>query len=476
MALKWLTDGSCVLAGPRGVGMARLVIASNRTATPGEPKAGGLAVALWDALVERGGVWFGWSGDIVDKAADAVRTVREGNVEFALADLTPPEHQGYYLGYANRALWPVCHYRVDLARFDDDEWACYEQVNRRFGRLLAGLLRPGDVVWAHDYHFFLLGQELREAGWSGQLGFFLHIPFPAPEIFTALPSHARLAQGLGQFDLLGFQTQRDTANFIRYMVEHHGATHEGDGRLRVFGRTIRAQPFPIGIDPDEIVRFATAEGRSDACRLARIINGRALVLGVDRMDYSKGLLQRLQAFGRLLDDHQELCGQVTFVQIAPPSRENVGAYQDLREDLDRLAGRINSDYSDLDWTPIRYLARGYSRETVSGLYRLARVGLVTPLYDGMNLVAKEYVAAQDPDDPGVLVLSEFAGAAEQLDAALIVNPYDITAIADAIHRGLTMPQAERKARWKDLHAAVVAYDIARWRNEFLRALEPPSFS
>jgi trehalose 6-phosphate synthase len=256
------------------------------------------------------------------------------------------------------------------------------------------------------------------------------------------------------------------------MVEHHGATDHGDGRLEVFDRTIRTAAFPIGIDAAEIAQFAVSEnGRSDANRLAKIIESRALVLGVDRMDYSKGLLQRLQAFGRLLDEHQDLCGHVTFVQIAPPSREDVGAYQDLREELDRLAGSINSSYSDLDWTPIRYLARGYPRETLAGLYRMARVGFVTPLYDGMNLVAKEYIAAQDPEDPGVLVLSEFAGAAEQLSAAIVVNPYDITSMAEAVHRGLTMPKEERRERWRELNAAVEDSNIARWRTDFLAALD-----
>jgi trehalose 6-phosphate synthase len=453
--------------------MGRLIIASNRTATPGEPKAGGLAVALWDALTERGGgLWFGWSGDTVEKESRGVRMFAEGNVDFALADLTEREYNGYYLGYANRALWPVFHYRIDLAEFDDDAFEVYAQVNRRLGSTLAQQLRHGDQVWVHDYHFLLMGQELRNAGWRGEIGFFLHIPFPAPEVFTALPSHQRIARGLADFDLLGFQTERDTANFRRYMVEHHGGRDLGDGRLEVFDRTIEARAFPIGIDPEEIARFATGpEAKRDAERLGRVIDNRALVLGVDRMDYSKGLLQRLQAFGRLLDDHEDFRGRVTFVQIAPPSREMVDAYAELREELDRLAGRINSDYADLDWTPIRYLARGYPRETLAGLYRLARIGLVTPLYDGMNLVAKEFVAAQDPEDPGVLVLSEFAGAAEALDAALIVNPYDINAMADAVRRGLAMPVDERRERWQQLFQAVTERDIGWWRQRYLDALD-----
>ncbi len=451
----------------------RLIIASNRIASPGAERPGGLAVALADALAERGGgVWFGWSGETVERETRGVRLFAEGNVDYALADLTEAEYTGYYLGYSNRTLWPVFHYRVDLAHFDDADFAAYEEVNRRFGRLLAQFTRPDDVIWIHDYHFLLMGQELRASGWDGKMGFFLHIPFPPPEVFTAIPQHQRLARGLCAFDLLGFQTARDTANFRRYLVEQCGAIPHEDGTLRVFDRTVATETFPIGVDPDDIAALAgSAEGRSAAERLGRMGENRALVIGVDRMDYSKGLPQRMEAFGRVLDEHAELHGQVSFVQIAPPSREAVDAYQVLREELDRLAGRINGDYADLDWMPIRYLARSYSRAALSGLYRLSRVGLVTPLYDGMNLVAKEFVAAQSPDDPGALVLSEFAGAAEELQSAILVNPHDIGATADAIWRALSMPLEERSERWEAMNAAIRSHDIAWWRRAFLDALD-----
>ena len=456
--------------------MSRLVVASNRTGTPGGKRAGGLAVALWDALVEKGGgVWFGWSGEVTERESKGVRVVSEAPVDFMLADLTEAEHAGYYLGYANKTLWPVFHYRVDLARFDDGDYEAYEGVNRRFGRLMAQELRKGDLVWVHDYHFLLLGQEIRNNGWRGPIGFFLHIPFPAPEVFAALPAHQRLARGLADFDLVGFQTPQDVENFRRYMQEYHEAEELGEGALRVFGRDVHIEAFPIGIDPSDFAeRAVSPEGRGGAERLGRLLENRALVLGVDRMDYSKGLPQRLQAFGRLLDDNEDLRGSVTFIQIAPPSRETVDAYRDLREELDKLAGRINGDYSDLSWTPIRYIAQSYHRELLAGLYRLARVGLVTPLRDGMNLVAKEFVAAQDPEDPGVLVLSEFAGAAEQLDAALLVNPHDIGGMAEAIRRALYMPLEERKQRWRRLYESVTSEDIAWWRTRFLAALDAVS--
>ncbi len=453
--------------------MGRLIVASNRTATPGEPKAGGLAVALWDALTERGGgVWFGWSGETLERDARGVRLTVEGEVDFALADLTVAEYEGYYLGYANRALWPVFHYRIDLAQFDDDAYVAFEGVNRRFGRLLFQLLRRDDIVWVHDYHFLLLGQELRNNGWQGPTGFFLHIPFPSPELFAALPQHQRLARGMVEFDLIGFQTARDLDNFRRYMVAQHGADLLADGAMRVYDRVVRTDVFPIGIDAEEFARLAEGQmAREAAGRLGRLIESRALVIGVDRMDYSKGLPQRLRAFGRLLDENEALRSRVTLLQIAPPSREGVGAYRDLREELDRLAGRVNAEYSDLDWTPIRYIARSYPREALAGLYRLARAGLVTPLRDGMNLVAKEFVAAQHEGDPGVLVLSEFAGAAERMDAALLVNPHDEAAVAEAVRRALDMPREERVERWRALSAEIRTNGVERWRRSFLAALD-----
>jgi trehalose 6-phosphate synthase len=401
-----------------------------------------------------------------------VRVFAEGPVDFALADLTTEERDGYYLGYANHALWPICHYRVDLAVFDEGAFAVYEAVNRRFARLLAQLLRPDDMVWVHDYHFFALGAELRASGWRGPIGFFLHIPFPAPEVFAALPQHQRLGRALAACDLIGLQTRRDVENFRRYLTGYLDAVEEPDGRLSVDGRSIRVEAFPIGIDPAEIANWAEGpEARAAAARLGRILENRELVIGVDRMDYSKGLPQRLQAFGRLLDEDEALRGRVSFLQIAPPSRESVDAYQQLREELDRLAGRINGDYGDIDWIPIRYLARSYPREALSGLYRLARVGMVTPLWDGMNLVAKEFVAAQSAEDPGALVLSEFAGAAEQLDGALLVNPHDVAAMAGAVRRGLGMAVEERRERWVSLDRAVRGQDVAWWRRAFLDALE-----
>ena len=453
--------------------MARLIGVSNRTAAGGS-KAGGLAVALWEALVRTQGLWVGWSGDVVDTPPRGLQMFEEDGVDFALTPLTEEEHEGYYLGYANRALWPVLHYRVDLANFDEGEFKTYAAVNERFARLLRPRVEAGDLIWIHDYHFIPLGRELRELGLENRLGFFLHIPFPPPEIFMSLPDHGQLARSLCAYDVIGFQTTGDRRNFEKYLVEVFGAQALGDCRWKVQGREVTVRAYPIGIDAEDFVRLSQDEPARDAIeRMEPFLGGRDLILGVDRMDYSKGIPERFEATGRLLDHYPELHGKIAYTQIAPPSRSKVEEYADLREELDGLAGRINGDYGDLDWIPIRYLARSYPREQLAGLYRIAKLALVTPLHDGMNLVAKEYVAAQDPEDPGVLLLSQFAGAAEQLaGGALLVNPHDTSGMADAMHEALMMPLAERKRRWQAMFEVVSAQDIAWWREAFLGDLDP----
>lgn len=454
--------------------MKRLVGVSNRTAAGG-PKAGGLAVALWDALVDRKGLWFGWSGDVAETARRGVELFEEDGVSFAVTDLTEEEYNDYYLGYANRALWPVLHYRVDLANFDEDQYSAYREVNRRFAKLLYPRLEDDDLVWIHDYHFFPMAQDLRDLGWSGRIGFFLHVPFPPPEIIKSVPDHRALCQGLCASDVIGFQTVSDRDNFTKYAVSELGATNDGPETLTLHGRTVCVRAYPIGIDAVEFANLATAEEARDAAARVEpfLTDGRALILGVDRMDYSKGIPNRFEAVGRLLDTDKEIHGRIAYTQIAPPSRTKVEEYAELREELDALAGRINGDYGDLDWIPIRYLARSYPREQLAGLYRLARVALVTPLHDGMNLVAKEFVAAQDPEDPGVLILSQFAGAAEQLkEGALLVNPYDITSMADAIREALSMPLSDRKRRFQKMNDVIHAQHIGWWREAFMADLDP----
>ena len=447
--------------------MGRLIGVSNRTAADPNARAGGLAVALWDALVATEGTWFGWSGRQVNEARGIEMFSDEG-VDFALVDLTYEEYERFYLGYSNRALWPVFHYRTDLANFDDDDFAGYEQVNHRFARLLSKQLQKDDTVWVHDYHFCLFGEELRQHGFDGRIGYFLHIPFPAPEVFRTLPEHKRLARAMTAYNLIGFQTEDHRANFERYLVEFAGGKKLEGGIVAVHGRRVQLKAYPIGIDVDDFASLADQEeARKASARIGKFLGGRELVLGVDRMDYSKGLPQRFEAVGRLIKDYPDLHGKVSYTQIAPPSRTKVEEYAELREQLDQLSGSINGDHGDLDWIPIRYLARSYPREELAGLYRIARVGLVTPLRDGMNLVAKEFIAAQDPDDPGVLVLSHFAGAASQMPEALLVNPHDTHEVADAIYRAIHMSLEERQERWQAIYETTKETDIFWWRSTFL---------
>ncbi|MAW80173.1 MAG: trehalose-6-phosphate synthase [Parvularcula sp.] len=454
--------------------MSRLIAISNRTAVDPKARAGGLAVAVWESLKATGGVWFGWSGDIVESEHHVLHGHYDDGVEFLLTDLTEEEHDGYYLNYANRVIWPVFHYRIDLAWFNREAFTVYAAVNQRFARQIAPRLQKGDVVWVHDYHFMLMADALRHAGWQGPTGFFLHIPFPAPEVFRALPEHHWIARALCAYDVIGFQAERDRYNFVQYLIDDCGGEDLGDGRVKVFDRTTTVKAYPIGIDAEGFHEASHSELADTAAeRIGRFLGGgRELVIGVDRMDYSKGLPERFEAVGRLFDNYPDTRGRVSVTQITPPSRSKVEEYQELRVELDRLAGRINGDYGDLDWIPLRYLARSYQREELAGLFRIARVGLVTPLRDGMNLVCKEFVMAQDEEDPGVLILSEFAGAAEQLQAALIVNPHDTDNVAEAIHTALNMPLEERQNRWRRLSEVTREQDIGWWREQFLNDLAP----
>lgn len=452
--------------------MGRLIAISNRTAADPKSRAGGLAVAVWESLKETGGVWFGWSGETVTERPRRVSSMRDDGVDFVLTDLTEEEYEGYYLDYANSVIWPVFHYRVDLASFNRDAFETYFNVNRRFASIIADRVEPGDTVWVHDYHFLLMGEALRQAGWQGAVGFFLHIPFPAPELFRALPEHRTLARAMCAYNVIGFQSSNDRQNFVRYLIEEADGKELGDDNVEAFGQTLRISSYPIGIDAAGFEIAAQSDAaKAAAKRIGKFLGGREFVIGVDRMDYSKGLPERFEAVGRLFDEYPEMRGIVSVTQIAPPSRSKVDEYQELRGQLDALAGRINGDYGDLDWIPLRYLARSYGREELAGLFRIARCGLVTPLRDGMNLVCKEFVMAQDPDDPGVLILSEFAGAAEQLTDALMVNPHDTQKLAEAIHRALTMPLDERQDRWHKLRDIVSAQDIVWWRKRFLEDLE-----
>ncbi|WP_428421044.1 alpha,alpha-trehalose-phosphate synthase (UDP-forming) [Methylibium sp.] len=454
---------------------SRLVVVSNRIGDPRKAAAGGLAVALGDSLAETGGLWFGWSGKVVEGGARGegeLHVQQAGKVTLATLDLCSDDHAAYYAGYSNRVLWPVFHYRLDLAQFDDGYFEGYQRVNRLFAHKLSSLLRPDDVIWVHDYHLIPLAAELRALGCGQRIGFFLHIPMPPPLVMAAIPAHDSLIRSLFAYDLIGLQSEADVAHFSRYVAIEAGAEPLGKDHYRAFGRQVCARAFPIGIDVDEFLALAqTPESIETRETLRSQYPLRQLLIGVDRLDYSKGLPQRLRAFHRLLADYPENRNSATLIQVATPTREGVESYADIRSELEGLSGLINGEYGELDWMPVRYIHRTLARRRLPGLYRAGRVALVTPLRDGMNLVAKEFVAAQDPQDPGVLVLSRFAGAAEQMHEALLVNPYDIGATAAAVQRALRMPLAERIDRHQVLLAGVREYDVHRWRRNFLQALE-----
>jgi trehalose 6-phosphate synthase len=452
--------------------VARLVIVSNRVPLPSErgPRAGGLAVALAEAL-RPGSLWFGWSGRR-STAATEVRLQRSEGTSYATIDLTEGEYRGYYVSFSNGVLWPLLHFRLGLVEYRREDYEAYRAVNRKFAEAITGLLRPDDLVWVHDYHLLPLAEELRRLGVRNRVGFFLHTPFVPPALLHALPRAADVLHAMCAYDVIGFHTDTYQRAFLDCVREILPVTRIHDGGFMHAGRHVRAIIDPIGIDAQAFSDGAKQAAQSaETLRLRESLGGRALALGVDRLDYSKGLVNRFEAFGRLMAQHPEHRRGVSFLQIAARSREESGSYQRLRRELDRIVGDTNGRFSEFDWVPLRYMTTTVRRQVLAGFFRIARLGVVTPLRDGMNLVAKEYIAAQDPVDPGVLILSRFAGAAEDLTEALIVNPFDADEIADAMHRGLAMPLAERVRRYGALRERVWDATAAKYCATFLAHLE-----
>jgi trehalose 6-phosphate synthase len=443
--------------------MSRLVIVANRVPDPRErgASAGGLAVALKDALARRESLWFGWSGGTAPESTTEPQQHRKGRITYATLDLGEEDYRQYYQGFSNGALWPVLHYRLGIARFAREDWLGYRRVNAAFAAALAPMLRDDDTIWVHDFHLFLLAQELRALGCRQKIGFFLHVPFPPRQVFMGLPNARTILTAMAAHDTIGVQTDDDAENLRGALV--------AEGQEQV---APRVGAFPVGIDSTGFAALAARRFRTREVEMLRAsLVDRAMAIGVDRLDYTKGLPQRISGFGKLLERFPQHLGKVTFLQVAPVSRGDVATYRALRRELDESVGRINGQHAEPDWAPIRYITRAVARPTLAGYMRLARIGLVTPLRDGMNLVAKEYVAAQNPEDPGVLVLSHFAGAASELEGALLVNPLDPDDIADALDVALTMPAEERLARWKTMDAAVRTTTASAWARSFLSALE-----
>jgi trehalose 6-phosphate synthase len=456
--------------------MSRLIVISNRVSAPtsegGTGAQGGLAVALSAALREYKGLWFGWSGEKIDEFTGRIEFRRAHGVTTATVDLEEQDVEEYYNGYANRTLWPLFHYRIDLAEYDRSFAGGYERVNDRFAATVAPLIEPDDLVWVHDYHLIPLGAQLRERGLKNRMGFFLHIPWPPSRLMVSLPFHEGLVLSMLAYDVIGFQTEEWLESFRHYIERELGGRCDADGWIHVGNRSVHAAAYPIGIDFKEFEEAVNSDRAREAFeRMRTSADGRHTIIGVDRLDYSKGLEERFFGYRRFLEEHEECQGKVFMLQIAPPSRGEVHTYEIIRERLDELSGRINGEFAEVDWVPIRYVNRGYKREDLAGFYRAAEIALITPLRDGMNLVAKEYVAAQNPEDPGVLILSRFAGAALQLKDALLINPYSKEEISDAIHKAIHMPKEERIRRWQSMMETVRNEDVVAWRHAFVSALK-----
>jgi trehalose 6-phosphate synthase/phosphatase len=469
-------------------GRSRLLVASNRLpfairpATRGrwtaEPGSGGLVTALLPVMRNRGGMWFGWPG-----AAGTARELRGAlasagrgvGCELAPIALSEEEVGDFYRGFANEVVWPLFHDMPSLCNFDPRYWRSYLAVNRRFAKAIATRATASDFVWVHDYHLMNVGDELRNLGSRSRRGFFLHIPFPSPDVFMKLPWRAPLLRALLQYDLVGLQTQHDRRNFLACLellgdevrVESRGA-HATVRTQR--GRTV-VGAFPISIDYNAFMRAAASDEVAAKSReLHKLLPRRRLVLGIDRLDYTKGIALRLRAFQELLERYPSMRGKVSLMQVVVPSRENVPEYARMKTEIEQLVGRINGAFARPGgWVPVWYEYRSLTSLELLAYYRAADIALLTPLKDGMNLVAKEYCACSIEEDC-VLILSEFAGAAEQLgQGAVVVNPHDVQAVAAAIRTAYAMTPAERTARMRAMRRSVRREDVFDWVESFLKA-------
>jgi trehalose 6-phosphate synthase len=479
----WLERTTCAPKKRAAGRRSRLVLVSNRLpsyeASPkgdrGRPVSG-LATAVEAALARVGedGLWLGWSGRVAKgRVADETVHARSDAFKLIGIDLTRREYAAYYNGFSNSTIWPLFHSFPGMAKLSSWEFEVYRAVNAMFARVLTSRLRSGDVVWVHDYHLLFLASELRRAGWKGPVGFFLHIPFPPLDLLAILPDFADCLAAMHEYDTIGFQTSTHVDNYVHACTRVLGA--RWDGRiLRRANRQQRVGAYPIGIDVERFLPKGSSAPRART-RPKGALAEKMIVLGVDRLDYTKGLSQRVSAFEILLRLRPEFRRKVSLVQISSPSRTRVPEYREQKALIDSLVGRINGELGEPDWQPIHYLYRSYRQDELTSFYRTARVGLVTPLRDGMNLVAKEYVAAQDPEDPGALVLSRFAGAAEELAEAIMVNPYLPESTAQGIGRALGMPVEERRRRHAAMLEKVKQQTVHKWASDFVADLEsfPP---
>ena len=460
-------------------GSGRLVVVSNRlpsTLSPngrveeGAAPVGGLVTALSSALEQRGGLWVGWSGRMGDRSGESPSLEMQGRIQLAAIDLTRSENNLFYNGFCNRTLWPILHSFPFKMAVRHDSYRSYVRTNRVYAKVVASLLKEDDTVWVHDFHLIPLGHELRKLGWKGKIGFFLHTPFPPSEVFTVMPWARQLLDMILDYNLFGVHTRGYLRNLFDSLADELDGVTIGNTFVSG-GRSLQAGAWPIGIDAEGFRKMAVARQESTTGSYVHEISpDHQIILGVDRLDYTKGIIQRLITFEHLLERYPALKGKVSLVQISAPSRSRVPEYVEERQQVDQLVGRINGRFSVAEWVPVRYLYRSIPQDELVAFYREAQVCLITPLRDGMNLVAKEFVASQG-DDPGVVVLSKFCGASETMKQALIVNPYDVETTAEAIHRALKMSRRERTSRWNSLMEDISTYTASAWSDSFLDELE-----
>lgn len=441
-----------------------------------KPGSGGLVTSLEHVLREQAGTWIGWlgtSGNLSD-IQPALQEASEGaGYRLEPVPLTEQQIDQYYFGFSNEVIWPLFHDMASRCNFDPDYWQTYMEVNRIFAEAIRQRTSPDSFVWVQDYHLLLVAEYLKAAGDTRNVGYFLHIPFPPPDIFMKLPWRFQVLRGLLQYDTLGFQTVRDTRNFIscvRHMMKGIRISRREDTYIvHIQGREVAVGSFPIGIDFDgfdERARSETVVARAN--QLHERLPGRQFILGIDRLDYTKGIPERLMAYGDALSRYPDLIGNVSLIQVVIPSREDVEEYQTMKDHVERLISRINGEFTHLGWVPVHYLFRTLSANELSAYYRASDISLVTPLKDGMNLISKEYCAS-NISETGVLILSEFAGSAAQLRrGALLVNPHDVIGTADAIYRAFVMPVQERRARARQLRRIISRSNVFWWTESFLQ--------
>ncbi|MBF6631775.1 MAG: trehalose-6-phosphate synthase [Comamonas sp.] len=452
----------------------KLIIVSNRVSYDEKPQSGGLAAAIQDTFKSINGMWIGWSGEISEEVQR--KNGKYENIEYKVFSLNEKEYQDYYLNFSNEVLWPVCHLRPSYLRLIENSYATYQKVNQQFAQEVAANAKDQDLVWVHDYHLLLTGYFLRQTGHGGALAYFHHIPIPPLDLIRTIPHHCEIFSGLTSYDLVGVQTKNDLKNLFEYFNHYKqpGVVIQTQGEDAFYveqdGQSTHFSYYPISIDTKKIEEMSKISiEEKEIHHLKESLGHRQLLIGVDRLDYSKGLENKFHAFDTFLKNYAAQ-HQPVLLQIANKSRSDLNSYQDLCSGLEALASSINGDHGNPSYTPIRYVNTVYDHASLTGLYRAARVGLVTPTKDGMNLVAKEFVASQNPEDPGVLILSEFAGAASELNEALLINPFHTQSVAQSIAQALEMPQWERVQRHRSMLKKLRAHTIQTWHERFIADL------